>query len=615
MDSVVKFLIKLQADGGNVLSVARQTTRQLDAISARARSAGAGLREAFSFSNFKGSLMSIPGMQFLMNPYTMLAAGLGAVTSLGAEAEKTGVAFRVLVGDEEKAADLLGRINDFAAATPFSKLNLEKAAQTMLNFGVGADSVMGKLKMLGDISMGDAQKLDSLALVHGQVEAAGKLSGQDLLQFINAGFNPLEELQKMTGKSYQELQDLMSKGAVTAENVAQAMAHATGEGGRFHGMMEAQSKTLSGMWSTAVGSIQQKAAAIFPRIEEMLMTLIGGFQTVAGSVLDVVDSFALWFTGLQPVWGILTALITLAVDGFGWLAGVVGGAVALFFKFRTEVGYMAAVVGIATVAFNLHTIALTAMKGVQLAVIAVTHAWTAAQWLLNAALNANPIGWVVLVISALVAAVVCCWNKFAGFRAFILTMWDVMKGFGGIIKAYVIDRFKELLGGLGDLGSALLKLFSGDFDGAKDSALSGFKKLSGKDSAAAAAGRVADLASSSWQRNYMHERLKDTVSGSHAPEDAPGGITPPALAGSPENVVFGNGSGGKDGKNGKGGAHKTAEAAATGGQRNTSITMHIAKFFDNINVYMADKADTAGLEQAILGAMNRALAIATGTDR
>ena len=129
MNSVLNFLIKLRADSGNVLSVAQKTTRQLDEISKRATTVGARLREAFSFSNFKSSLMSINGMQFLMNPYTLIASGIGAVTKLGMEAEQTSVAFEVLVGSEDKAAGLLRQLDEFAANTPFNKLQLTQNAQ------------------------------------------------------------------------------------------------------------------------------------------------------------------------------------------------------------------------------------------------------------------------------------------------------------------------------------------------------------------------------------------------------------------------------------------------------------------------------------------------------
>ena len=246
MDSILKFIIKMQASEGNVLAVARQTSQHLDAISRKATSAGSALRKTFSFDNFKNSLQSIPGMQFLMNPYTLIGAGVGAITALGAQAEQTSVAFTTLVGSEEKAAEMLKEINEFAAKTPYSNLELADNAKTMLSFGVEAGKVNGYLRQLGDIAAGDKNKLSGLSLVLGQVASANKLSGQDNLQFINQGFNPLKELEKMTGKTYAELQDMMSKGQIGFDAVAAAIKHATGEEGAFYNMSEKQSQTLMG---------------------------------------------------------------------------------------------------------------------------------------------------------------------------------------------------------------------------------------------------------------------------------------------------------------------------------------------------------------------------------
>lgn len=594
MNSVLNFLIKLKADSGNVLSVARQATRQLDEISGRATTVGARLREAFSFSNFKSSLMSIPGIQFLMNPYTLIASGIGAVTKLGMEAEQTSVSFEVLVGSEEKAAGMLRQLDEFAANTPFNKLQLTQNAQQMLNFGVASDKVMGYLQQLGDISGGNAERLSSLSLVFGQVSASGKLMGQDLLQFINAGFNPLKELETMTGKSYKELQELMSKGEITFDHVAAAMAHATGEGGKFEGMMDKQSQTLGGRFSTMMDSLMQTAVSLFDKIKEPL-----------GGLLDLINML------IPPIASVFTFLFS-----------AMGSVIKFVMDWKTELGYLAVVVGAGTLAFNLHAIAIGAMTGVIKVVTgvikvvtAVTKAWEGVQWLLNIALNANPIGIVITVIAALVAAVVYCWNKFAGFRAFILTMWDVFKGLGEIIKTFVIDRFKEILGGLGDLGDAILKLFSGDFSGAKDSALSGFKKLSGAESSMAAAKKIKELYTSSWEKNYAEQTAKEKEDKT---EEQSGGIAAPGLSGSPD-MAFGDGSGGGGGKGGNGGkggggGRKTAEDIATGGTRNTSINMNISKFFDCINVYMNDKTDTAELERVVLQSINRSLAIATSTE-
>ena len=587
MDSVLKFLIKLQADEGNVLNVARRTSQQLDEISRKATSTGARLREAFSFSNFKGSLMSLPGMEFLTNPYTLISAGVGAVTALGAQAQQTSVAFTALVGSEEKAAGILKEINDFAAKTPYGNLDLTDNAKTMLNFGVQADKVNGYLQQLGDIAAGDKNKLGSLSLVFGQVASAGKMSGQDLLQFINAGFNPLKELEKMTGKTYAELQDMMSKGQIGFDAVAAAINHATSAGGAFEGMSDKLSQTISGKFSTLAGNIQQAAVDMFNEIKSI--------------VNDIMDLFL----AIVPP-------IASAIKGiFSVIAGVIGFIV----RWKEELGLLAAVVAVGTIAFNAHAIAIGAVAAIQGVVTIATKAWTAAQWLLNAALNANPIGIVITVIAALVAAVVYCWNKFAGFRAFILTMWNTMKGFGNIIKEYVIDRLKTLLSGIGKIGEAFAKLFNGDFKGAWSSAVNGVKDISGITSAEKALKSTKQLAggvAAEYDKNYRIESQKQQQKDTKK-EAA---IATPGTKGSSEEVVLNAASGGKSGKGGKGGkGNKTAEALATGGIRNTSITMNIGKFFDNIYVTMADRTDTAELERIVLQSMNRALAIATSTER
>ena len=586
MDSVLKFLIKLQADGGNVLTVSRQTSNQLDEISRKARVTGTRLREAFSFSSLKSSLMSIPGMGLLTNPYALAAGAVGAITKIGAEAEQTSVAFTTLVGSETKAKGMLDEIAKFAAASPFGKLDLTENAKTMLNFGVETGRVLPLLKQLGDISGGNKDRLQSLSLVLGQVSAAGRLQGQDNLQFINAGFNPLQELAKMTGKSYAELQDKMSKGQITFENVTQAIRHATGAGGKFFGMMEKQSQTAAGKFATVKDIVIQQAVDIYgklqPLISKILDLLIKIVPVISSGIMKVIH-------GIEHV-------------------------IDFVLRFKTEIGYLAAVIGVAAVVFNAHAIAMMGYAAVMGVITAATRIWTAVQWLLNVAMSANPIGLIIIGIAALVAAVVYCWNKFAGFRAFILTMWDTLKGFGNIIKEYVINRFNEMLSGLGKLGEALRKLFTGDFKGAASAATEGLKKLSGAESVAKAVSGTKQLigkVGGNYQAHLQNERSKDKK------KQAAGNgnkISTPGLVGSTESVVFGKEKPGK-GKKGRKGGRKSAEEIATGGLRNTSISMHIGKFFDNINVYMNDKTDTAELERTILQSMNRALAIAASTDR
>ena len=430
----------------------------------------------------------------------------------------------------------------------------------------------------------------------GQVSAAGKLSGQDNLQFINAGFNPLKELQKMhPEKSYAELQKAMSKGAITSQHVAEALQHATQEGGQFYGMMDKQSKTLAGRFASLVDNIQEMAVGLYQKIEPILK-----------SVVDNIAGF------IPYVSQVLKTLFDWIVVGVGW----VKSAVEWMIKWKDELMLVGSIIGMLTLLIQAKTIALTIYYGLVQGVIAVMNAWTAVQTMLNLVMTANPIGLIIVGIGALIAVIVYCWNKFAGFRAFLITMWDTMKQFGNIIKEYVVNRIKEMIAGLGKIAGALLKLFKGDFSGAFSDFKSGVGNLMGKDSATKAfkaSKEVVHNIKGEWQKNLKKEEAKDAKK---SKEDS--SIKTPSQKGSvrTEWTAIGEGS---DGKGGHGKGHhgkgtKTGEALATGGSRPTNITISIGKLIETMKVMMMEKADTAELEKLVLQALNRSLAIAQSTE-
>lgn len=194
-------------------------------------------------------------------------------------------------------------------------------------------------------------------------------------------------------------------------------------------------------------------------------------------------------------------------------------------------------------------------------------------------------------------------------------MWDVWRKFGELIKTYVVDRIKELIRGVGLLSKAFSKLFSGDFKGAAADFAAGVKNVSGVNSAVSLVKNTAATVrgiGGTFQKNLAAERAKDKKKEGKTSERS--ALSTPGLKGSAAvgDVAFGKGTD-KAGKGKKG--RRSAEEIATGGRRSTSITMHISKFFDTLHVHMADKADTAELERIVVQSMNRALAIATSTDR
>jgi tape measure domain-containing protein len=127
------------------------------------------------------------------------------IVNVRAEMQLLETSFGVLLGNEAASNKMLAEIKQYAIESPLSLNGVAKAAQLLLGFNVEAEKVMPIIRQLGDISMGSTERFQSLALAFAQMSAAGKLMGQDLLQMINAGFNPLQVMSKQTGKSLMEL--------------------------------------------------------------------------------------------------------------------------------------------------------------------------------------------------------------------------------------------------------------------------------------------------------------------------------------------------------------------------------------------------------------------------
>ena len=236
---------------------------------------------------------------------TLAKTGLDAAMTM----ESLNAQFTVMAGSAERSRDLLAEISDFAAKTPFSKLGLADASKTLMAFGLEADNVVPTLKMLGDVAGADQNKLNGLALVFGQIQSTGKLMGQDLLQLINQGFNPLTEISKQTGISVAKLKDAMAQGAISADMVTAAFKSATSEGGLFYGNLEAQSQTLQGRISTLkdnfVTALQNMAEAFMPLLKagvDMLVAfdwtpIVASIQSVGeamSTLPEMLETIATW---------------------------------------------------------------------------------------------------------------------------------------------------------------------------------------------------------------------------------------------------------------------------------------------------------------------------------
>ncbi len=238
------------------------------------------------------------------------AGGLGVMgVKYNADMEQYNASFETMLGSAQKAQKMTSALKQMAAETPFEMTDVADATKTLLAFGISEKDVLPDMKMLGDVSQGNAEKFNSLALAFGQTAAAGKLTGDNLLQFINVGFNPLQEMSKSTGKSMAELRDEMSKGKISMDDVTKSFQRATSKGGLFYQSMEKQSKTLSGQLSTLqdnaksmLGDITKGLAdklskKVLPQVNDALGRLNdsfnkGGFKGFAKQLVTEIKSAA-----------------------------------------------------------------------------------------------------------------------------------------------------------------------------------------------------------------------------------------------------------------------------------------------------------------------------------
>ena len=230
------------------------TQLQQDAAESRNILAGIG-QQAESESNRMdaafGKIAKAAGGIFAAS---QISEFINKIVAVRGEIESLQISFETLAG-ASAGNKLFSQIREFAVQTPMMMKDLAAGAQTMLAFNIATEKVMPILKAIGDISMGDAQKFNSLSLAFSQMSATGKLMGQDLLQMINAGFNPLSVISEKTGKSIGELKTEMEAGKISTDMVTEAFISATSEGGKFYGMLEKQSHGINGAISNLQGAI------------------------------------------------------------------------------------------------------------------------------------------------------------------------------------------------------------------------------------------------------------------------------------------------------------------------------------------------------------------------
>lgn len=368
------------------------------------------------------------------------ASELGKVVQSGvdynASMESYLTNFKVMLGNEELAAAKLAELRKMAASTPFALSDLTEGTQTLLQFGVAADDTTGVLQQLGDISLGNADKLQTLVRAYGKMSSAQKVTLENVNMMIDAGFNPLNQICDATGESMSDLYKRISDGRVSFEELQYAVKAATSEGGQFYnGMLEA-SQTFSGRMSTLKDNVAALTGELTSGLFAALGDLVVKLNEVVTSFLDSDEKMA----QLKDTIGIATSVVAAA------------GAAFLAYK-----GYVA----LATAAEVAHTVATTAMTAANAAAEAGATGLALAQAALNAVISANPVALLVSALAALATGLVTAYKTSETFRNAVNSAFSAVKNIAQSAIGTVVDWINDLVAKIEGAAAALANLKNG----------------------------------------------------------------------------------------------------------------------------------------------------------
>ena len=305
-----------------------------------------------------------------------------------------------------------------------------------MQFGIAADDTTGVLRRLGDISLGNAEKLQTLTRAYGKMSSAQKVTLENVNMMIDAGFNPLNQICDATGESMSDLYKRISDGKVSFSELEAAVEAATSQGGQFYnGMLEA-SQTFSGRMSTLKDNVSALTGELTSGLFAALGELVVKLNEVVVSFLDSDEKMA----QLKETIGIATAVVAAAGTAF-----------------LTYKGYVAA----ATAIEVIHTAATTAMTAAHKAAEAGATGLAVAQAGLNAVLKANPIGLVVSLLAALAAGLVTAYQTSETFRNAVNSAFASVKKIAQNAIGTVVDWINELVAKIRGAAAALANLKNG----------------------------------------------------------------------------------------------------------------------------------------------------------
>lgn len=433
MNNAQADVIKTTKEIDNLGKESDDSAKQVDDLSKKMGDAdGASKKLNDGFTVLKGTMANLAS-QAISKVVDGFKGLVGGAVDYQKSMEYYTTSFTVMTGSADKASETVKKLADIGATTPFDMPQLADATSLLMNFGFSADDAVDSMMMLGDISQGNADKLNTIARAYGKMNSAQKVTLENINMMIDAGFNPLQEISEKTGESMQSLYDRVSKGKMSVDEITESMKRSTSEGGKYFQSMDAQSQTLEGRLSTLSDTVNSKLGEALQPIlqkaaDEWIPNITNAIDNMdIDSVISVIDEI---ISGVGDLFGYIT-------DNGDTIISLVAG-----------IGTAMATWKVASMINGV----VTAIKAFK----AANEGASVAQALLNAVMNANPIMLVVTLLAGLIATIITLWNTNEGFRNAVINVWNAFKetvrnaitAVGGFIEN-LISWFQSLPGRIG----------------------------------------------------------------------------------------------------------------------------------------------------------------------
>lgn len=404
-----QLIVKISADSKQLSNEYKKVVRQTEELEAMI--SGATKASAAAFIGFAGAI--------------------GLAANEAAKIETIGVQFEVLTGSAEKAKKVVEELTNFAAKTPFQFEGIAQSAQQLLGFQVAAEDITPTLQRLGDVSAAVGAPLSDLTLVFGQVRAAGKLTGERLIQLQERAVPIGPALAKTLGVAEESIKDLVSRGQVDFETFERAFASISEKGGvAFEGMAK-RSQTLEGVISTLKDNFSLLAADIGKQFLPVLKVMSEGLTNIIQFVRD------------NPVFASLAGKMLALGAALSGVATILGVAGLAFLKIRAAM--IAAQVS--AVGLGVAVKSLVGATGIGLLVIVATEVF--ARW--------DQIWPAMKVIFEDFGLFVVKWLNVlkTAFTSFGSFLGEIGSGIGSILKGAFTFDFEAIQEGLNKVRETL----------------------------------------------------------------------------------------------------------------------------------------------------------------